>query len=325
MFPDFNFPGQDNFERSQVLPQYYRGPVLRGSAVDTAYHPNVGTMVLQCLETDDFSIRLNHFDFIKPVTLYCYQQAARLVSFLSIKNAVRLAFHKPGHMDLRQGQFMLLHSAEEHTTSARFEQASEYQMLEIGWSDSILSEHAVDYPIIDPVFSSIQSFFITAQARHASAVLMNKAHEIIRSPYSEADSQNLLYHQVQEYLICLLIETAGAFPEATRLTLDEQKRVKALAEKIRSLIHLKFPLAETAREIGMNKTKLQHAFQQIHGVSFYQYQLNERMNEARRLLEESDLSIKEISTIAGYKHSTHFIKKFREHFGFNPSIIRDRR
>ena len=323
MFPDFDFPGQEGFELSPLLPQNWRGPVLPGAACETAYYPGTGTIVLQHLETKDYHIRFSHYDFEKPFTLYCYQRAARLVSFLSIRNAIQLVFQKPGTVNLRQGDFALLYSNEEQKASARFEKAREYQTLEIGWSDHILKEYALTYPIIENIFSAIRSYFIGGGSHPAGIPILTNAHQITRSPYNAVDSQLLFYHKVQEYLICMLLESGSAAPRSIRLSEEQIQQFKAMAEKIRNATPGKFPIAAAAIEMGMNEAKFQQVFRQVNGDSFYQYQLNERMKEARRLLEETNVSVKEVSIIAGYKHAIHFIKKFREHFGFNPSKTKD--
>ena len=47
-----------------------------------------------------------------------------------------------------------------------------------------------------------------------------------------------------------------------------------------------------------------------------------RMKAARKLVENSDLSINEISVRVGFKDSSHFIKTYKKHFNETPNTTR---
>jgi transcriptional regulator GlxA family with amidase domain len=49
-----------------------------------------------------------------------------------------------------------------------------------------------------------------------------------------------------------------------------------------------------------------------------------RLDAARRMLVETDRSIKEIAAAIGYAHASHFSTAFRRQFGVTPSQQRER-
>ena len=70
-----------------------------------------------------------------------------------------------------------------------------------------------------------------------------------------------------------------------------------------------------AREVGMNKRKIQKYFKQIFGLSVYQYALSVKMNEAKKLLCTKEYSVSEV----GYSNLSHFTETFKKQFGCTPN------
>lgn len=66
-------------------------------------------------------------------------------------------------------------------------------------------------------------------------------------------------------------------------------------------------------------------FRRVSGVPYKQYLTTLRLNEAKRLLIETDLSVHEIAESVGYGKASNFIKKFSEEFGDTPLAYRVRK
>lgn len=58
------------------------------------------------------------------------------------------------------------------------------------------------------------------------------------------------------------------------------------------------------------------------GSNFSEYLLKKRVNKAVYILMTTDLSIFEVSQIAGFTNKTHFYKMFKKYLGIKPSFIR---
>ncbi len=81
-------------------------------------------------------------------------------------------------------------------------------------------------------------------------------------------------------------------------------------------------LATFAEKYGYSSTYLGKLFHQITGVTFSQYLLNTRINQAKVLLRTSDLSISEIAETLGYYDACHFIRQFKNTVGCPPKAYR---
>lgn len=59
----------------------------------------------------------------------------------------------------------------------------------------------------------------------------------------------------------------------------------------------------------------------IQGLSYHQFVEEQRMQEARRLIEEERLLIKEAMHQTGYKNRATFMNAFKKYFGKKPSAF----
>jgi AraC family transcriptional regulator len=84
-------------------------------------------------------------------------------------------------------------------------------------------------------------------------------------------------------------------------------------------------LARLAAQAGLSKFHFQRLFKSAVGVSPSRYQINLRMNEARRLLRETKQSVVDVALEVGYTDPSHFAKLFRRETGLSPSDYRRQR
>lgn len=89
-------------------------------------------------------------------------------------------------------------------------------------------------------------------------------------------------------------------------------------------MHLHEPLTpETiAKSVGLKSARLNRLFRQHLSTSVMKYVVQQRHQAARRLLETSELSVQEISSLVGYKHLSHFSRAFRQDTGVSPLQFR---
>lgn len=81
-------------------------------------------------------------------------------------------------------------------------------------------------------------------------------------------------------------------------------------------------MAVVSNYISMNYSLFSYAFKQYTGSNFVTYLKNIRMEEAKRLLVETDLRVNEISETVGYDNEKHFMKIFKSSCGVSPSEFR---
>lgn len=81
---------------------------------------------------------------------------------------------------------------------------------------------------------------------------------------------------------------------------------------------------EIAERLNINRSHLYRIYKETTGQSIEDYLISVRINEARRLLHETDLPIIYIAQSVGYEQYPAFFKMFKQHTGISPKEYRKR-
>lgn len=81
-------------------------------------------------------------------------------------------------------------------------------------------------------------------------------------------------------------------------------------------------VTELARIVGSNEYNLRLGFKKILKQTVYGYIREQRMIEAKRLIENKNLSVSEAGFMVGYSNMSHFTKAFKKQFGIAPSQLK---
>ena len=77
-------------------------------------------------------------------------------------------------------------------------------------------------------------------------------------------------------------------------------------------------LQDAAKELGLNASYLSRVFRQSTGQTFKEYVTYVRMEEAKRLLLNTDYPILDIAISVGFDNAAYFAQVFRKHTGLTP-------
>ena len=81
-------------------------------------------------------------------------------------------------------------------------------------------------------------------------------------------------------------------------------------------------IQEFAKKFNLNPNYLSSLFKSVCGKSFTSYLTELRLKKAKELLEDSSLSLYEISDKVGYDDYFHFSKIFKKYNGLSPANFR---
>lgn len=82
-------------------------------------------------------------------------------------------------------------------------------------------------------------------------------------------------------------------------------------------------LTDTAKYFGFNPNYFSNMVKQKTGKSFVDHVDERRMQEARTLLAQPDISLKEIISRVGYSSKSFFYKKFNQYYHMTPAAMRE--
>jgi AraC-like DNA-binding protein len=86
----------------------------------------------------------------------------------------------------------------------------------------------------------------------------------------------------------------------------------------------KIRVADAAAVAGMSESQFMKFFRRSTGMTFVRYLTQKRLNHAHRLMAETNLTVAEIATQAGFCDQSYFDKKFRQFFRETPRSFRIR-
>ena len=127
--------------------------------------------------------------------------------------------------------------------------------------------------------------------------------------------QELVYRVLQREQYARLLALAAAE--------SASNPVSAVLEYVRA--HLSEPLtvADMADLVRLSPSAFAHLFREVTGRSPYQFVKEMRLDRARELLVDGNLTVARISKEVGYASVSHFISEFRGRFGVTPRAYYD--
>lgn len=108
-----------------------------------------------------------------------------------------------------------------------------------------------------------------------------------------------------------------------------ETRSESVVERAKKYIEDNFrrdiSLEDVSQKVDISSYYFSKIFKEETGEGFIEYLTKLRMEEAKRLLEESDLSIKEVCSEVGYSDPNYFSRSFKKYAGVTPTEAREKR
>jgi AraC family transcriptional regulator len=101
-----------------------------------------------------------------------------------------------------------------------------------------------------------------------------------------------------------------------------QRKLRGIQDLIESRLDADLTLQELAAEIGYSRSHFLRMFRATTGMTPHRYVLKRRLERARQLLEQVELSIAEVAMICGFSSQAHLTLAFRTKYGITPTEYR---
>ncbi len=99
---------------------------------------------------------------------------------------------------------------------------------------------------------------------------------------------------------------------------EDVERIYQAREILRAHLDQPPSLLELARQVGLNDYALKRGFRQVFKTTAFGCLHQLRMERARQLLTETDMTIADVSYAVGFANRGYFAASFRKQFGLNP-------
>lgn len=173
------------------------------------------------------------------------------------------------------------------------------------------SRTGADQPAKDAYVSVMDTELLGAVLRFLRATRRDADRRVLAPLYL----QEMVYRVLQREQFARLLELAAAE--------SASNPVSAVLEYMRA--HLSEPLtvADMAEFVSLSPSAFAHMFRDIAGRSPYQFLKEMRLERARELLVDGNLTVARVSKEVGYASVSHFIAEFRGRFGVTPRAYCD--
>jgi AraC-like DNA-binding protein len=106
------------------------------------------------------------------------------------------------------------------------------------------------------------------------------------------------------------------------LTCSDQRMRVAIEFLFSQDLRREFRTEQLSQHLNLSTSRLLHLFHEHLGASPSQILKLRRLREAKRLLESTFLSVKEVMAAVGFNDLSHFVRDFKEMYGHSPSEFR---
>jgi AraC-like DNA-binding protein/mannose-6-phosphate isomerase-like protein (cupin superfamily) len=156
------------------------------------------------------------------------------------------------------------------------------------------------------------TYIIFRSSKHV--VIKQLLNQIIDKYYSSSPFANEIIRLHISILFMELLENVHFEVHGNRYQQTKNNQVF----EILSIIHQDFrtiTLSQLAKQLNYNKNYLSNLIKNKTGKSFKELQIKERLERAKLLIENTDLTIEEIIYEVGWLNKSHFYRKYKEVYG----------
>ncbi|HSU26791.1 MAG TPA: AraC family transcriptional regulator [Chitinophagaceae bacterium] len=303
---------------TEALPPRFKGIRLPGSTVSSSTGA-FGSLCIQELESQHYSIRYNVFDIIQRFVLQVKSVEAGLHTRIMLKGHVDQEMNDDNKWSLRRNQVALLNASLPEITA--FYNKNLHISFDTFFSRGLVNEILPMFPSVGKTFNEESPFLSTSH--WADTETLELVHSILRCKYEKELRRHFFESRVRELLCRFLLEFSEQDPTQKPPTEEEVTSIYKAEEIINADISKHTNIPELAKKVLLNEWRFKIVFKKIFGMGPYEYLVSQRMKKGKELLK-SGVSIKEVAALTGYR-PTDFTEAFIHYYGYGPSTVRRKR
>lgn len=299
------------------LPSY----IGKGKIVGIDFESGLGIIEYDCTFFEDISFEFSKNEVHPLKFLFClegsfdhnFMDETIWHNIPQYKNAIVASNKSNGHvLRFKKNERILLHSLELSRREFRSKMSCELKSL----STPIKA-------LLEDIKAQ-NTFYYDGYYSLQLADLFREFHKFedrdyIKKLYMEGLAYKILTLQIIQYQDDLKREGLK-----TILRQAEVKKIEKAISLIESEIGNLPTIEVIAAEVGLNPKKLQKGFRDIIGSSVNSYIQKRRLEMAKTLMLNTELSLSEISATIGYRNKSYLSKVFKIEYGMSPSEFRSK-
>ncbi len=226
---------------------------------------------------------------------------------------------------LSRRQFNLRHT-ESVSTRVIFEADKLYDSFDIYFEKGYLIQMASDFPLLAQFLEKVErkdAASLSAVNYYCNKEMLSAINFIENNVYNARSQKWLVENKVKEILLAALEITEEIPPrKEIKIYPHEEEALIALKASMTDLLDDTPSLESFCRQCGMSENRLTNGFRQLFGITPHEHHIAMRMEEAKRLLLETDDPVSKIAYKVGYHWVSNFSIEFKRVTGFQPGVFR---
>jgi len=321
MHIDISEKGGVPLELFQTLPAAMQQWDIRGS-LPLCFKGEKFQLLFQEFRGKGFSAWYNRFWTAQPSIVRARADIAVLELRIGLTNQLHGTWEKIPQLALKPGEFSL--SFTPHIdTRATFDVGQSYATFDIHIERPLLEELGVNYKKLGLFLMRVDKGHPAELAPHphvCPTAMLDNVQFILNNPFS-AQAQSHILEWNSKQILLIALETIAGPEHPFPITLTPRE-IEGL-HTIKQFIVDKFPEWPThtslCRKGEINEFKLKAGFKHLFKMTAYDYHMQLKFQEAKKLLLENKETIKAIAYQIGYDHHASFTQEFKKQFGYTPS------
>ncbi|MEP4093408.1 helix-turn-helix transcriptional regulator, partial [Reichenbachiella sp.] len=237
--------------------------------------------------------------------------------FLHVKHGRHIAITPSEVVEVPEGN--LSFSVGENLILKAFPDANELYQVTIIHIDrsSILEAFSNNFPEIDS--SESVEFSRDIVTGKPCIVTQNYIEGILHYfDNTHVITDEIVLIKVKEILL-LLLRSKKAIQVAKLLEDFVNRNISSFKNTVENHLYSDITLAELAHLCNMSLSTFKRHFKKIYGTTPQEFIFDRRLEESKKLLATSELTIVDIALNSGFKTMGHYSRKFKEKYGIPPS------
>jgi AraC-like DNA-binding protein len=159
---------------------------------------------------------------------------------------------------------------------------------------------------------------------HITPEIIGILNALKSSPHTGFCEKLFLESKVLELLVLQLSQYEQLINDDLKpqLKKDDLNKMHEVRKILIENMHNPLSLRTLSHMVGTNEFNLKRNFKVAFGNTVYGYLNQYKMEQAKTILLEKDITIAELAQSMGYKYATHFSSAFKKYFGYLPNKIR---
>ena len=318
---ELTLPNDSILEFQPGLPPDYDGPLLRGSTAVSA-KANLAEVVMQQLTGVDYFIRLSSGRLLKKIFAKGKISQYGLYTNFVLKNDARKELSTIGKFYLRKDQY-ISYLTKETNCSILFGKDEDFSTIDFFYSPKLLQELIPFFPELYQLLEKSPQTILNGKGGWSVPSMKEITNQILNCPYDETTRQFYYDIKVRELLFQILEISFKRNNKSYHFTPFETARIHEARSILEKYIDKKPPsIRSLSRQVALNEFKLKSGFRKYFHSGISEWLMEQKMQQARQLILNTNKPVKEIAGLVGYPRTTNFITAFRRQFGITPGALR---